>query len=117
MSSEYQDLGAVYEIFAGQTETFSATIIDPNTGNALDLSDTSIYDTMTVSIVKPNNNILGIVDGTYYTRPSGITQFTVDSTIANNNNLGNYIAQIQLWNNSGVCVLEQTANFNILRSR
>lgn len=117
MSSEYQDLGAVYEIFAGQTETFSATIIDPNTGLNLDLSDTTIYNTMSVKIVKPNNNIIGIVSGTYVTRPSGFTQFTVDDTIATNNNLGNYIAQIELYNEDGVRVLEQISNFNILRSR
>lgn len=119
MSNVYSDLGAEYVTYAGTTETFSATIIDPDTGAAMDLTDTTKFanGNANARIVKPNNNIIGIVAITYNDRTNGIVQFTVDDTIATNNNLGNYIVEIILGNNSNKPILQQNANFNIKRTR
>lgn len=119
MSQVYQDLGAVYETYAGTTETFSATIIDPDLGTPMNLTDTTKFanGNANAKIVKPNNNIIGIVPITYNDRTNGIVQFTVDDTIATNYNLGNYIVEIILGNASNKPILQQNANFNIKRTR
>jgi len=116
MSTTRIDYGVLFEILAGSTKIFQFTVIDPETGQAKDLTDTSTFDTGQVKIVKPDNTIITTVTVTYTDRINGIVQFTVPATDANNANAGNWIGELELSNTTPLVVEQQFFNFNILES-
>lgn len=116
MSTTRIDYGVTFEISAGTTKIFQLTVIDPETGNAKDLSNTSTYDTGEVKIYKPDNTIIGTLAITYIDRPNGKVQWTVTPTEASNTNAGNWIGDLELSNDTPLIIEQQFFNFNILES-
>lgn len=116
MSTTRIDYGVTFEISAGTTKIFQFTVIDPETGQPKDLSDTATYDDGDVKIYKPDATIIGTLTITYTDRPNGIIQFIVTPTEANNTNAGNWIGDLELINTTPDIVEQQFFNFNILES-
>ena len=58
MSTERNDFGTSFIIFAGSTKTFTLTIKDPDTGLVFNLSNTTDFDTGEVKIIKPDGTII-----------------------------------------------------------
>ncbi len=116
MSTTRIDYGVVFEISAGTTKIFQFTVIDPETGDPKDLSNTTTYDTGEVKIYKPDNTVIATLTVSYTDRPNGEVQFTVTSTEATNANAGNWIGDLELSNDTPLIVEQQFFNFNILES-
>lgn len=116
MSTRRIDYGVTFEISAGSTKIFQFTVIDPVTGTAKNLSDTTIFATGQVKIYKPDNTIIGTLTVSYTDRVNGIIQFTVTATEATNANAGNWIGDLELSNDVPLIVEQQFFNFNILES-
>lgn len=116
MSTTRIDYGTLLEIFAGTTKLFTLIIKDPVTGDPKDLSDTAVYNTGSVKIVRPDTTIVATLSVTYSDRPNGEIEFTVTSSIAKNENAGNWIGNMELVNDSALVVEQQNFNFNIIES-
>ncbi len=116
MSTTRIDYGVTFEISAGTTKIFQFTVIDPETGQPKDLSNTTTYDTGQVKIYKPDNTVIATLAVTYTDRPNGEVQFTVTATEATNANAGNWIGDLELSNDTPLIVEQQFFNFNILES-
>lgn len=116
MSIRRIDYEVTLEIFAGTRKDFELVIEDPSTGEAKDLSDTNTYNDGNVKIVKPDGTIITTVSITYNDRPNGIVGFTIDETVATNDNAGNWIGNVELINNVPKTIDQQLFNFNILEN-
>ncbi len=116
MSTTRIDYGVKFDISAGTTKIFQFTVIDPETGQAKDLSDTGTYATGEAKIYMPDGTIIGTLTITFTDRPNGIVQFTVTPTEANNTNAGNWIGDLELSNTGADIVEQQFFNFDILES-
>jgi len=116
MSTIRTDYNLIYEIFAGTKKTFTLIVEDPGTGNVLDLSDTSIYNTATVKIVKPDGTLIATITAVYSNRVAGEIDFTVDETVSTNKNAGNWLGDMELVNTNSETVNQQLFNFNIRES-
>jgi len=116
MSTTRTDFGVILEMLVGSTKVFEFTIIDPATGTAKNLSDTAVFATGEVKIVKPDNTVIVTVVITYTDRPNGVVEFTISSATAINANAGNWIGELELSNNVPLVIEQQFFNFNILES-
>jgi len=116
MSTTRIDYGVTFEISAGTTKIFEFTVIDPETGQAKDLTDTATYATGEVKIYKPDNTIIGTLTISYTDRVNGKVQWTVTPTEASNTNAGNWIGDLELSNTTPLIIEQQFFNFNILES-
>jgi len=116
MSTTRIDYGVKFDISAGTTKIFQFTVIDPETGQAKDLTDTNTYATGQVKIYKPDNTIIGTLAVTFVDRLNGLIQWTVTPTEASNANAGNWIGDLELSNTTPVIIEQQFFNFDILES-
>jgi len=116
MSTTRIDYGVTFEISSGTTKIFQFTVINPETGQPKDLTDTSTYATGVAKIYKPDSTIIGTLTISYTDRANGIVQFTVTPTEATNANAGNWIGDLELSNTTPLIIEQQFFNFNILES-
>jgi hypothetical protein len=121
MSVNREDFGVEYVVFAGTTKTLEAIIIDPDTGNNKDLSNTSVYATGVAKVYKPDGTAVGsnmtISYGDAADRTAGLVTFTVlASSQSTNANAGNWIGEIELSNVSPLVVEQQKFNIKIIES-
>ena len=116
MSVRRQDFGSELEMYVDTEKTFQLSIIDPETNDAQDLTNTTIFSTGVVKIYKPDGTIISTSNITYIDRAGGVVEFTMletDSVLAN---AGNWIGDLELVNTSSKIVDQQKFNFNILVS-
>ena len=116
MSTTRIDYGTLLEIFAGTTKLFTLIVKDPVTGLPEDLSDTAVFNTGRVKIIRPDTTIVATLSITYSDRPNGEIEFTVTSTAATNANAGNWVGNMELENDSAQIVEQQNFNFNIIEN-
>lgn len=116
MSTTRIDYGTLLDIFAGTTKLFTLIVTDPVTGDPKNLSDTSVFNTGRVKIVKPDTTIIATLSITYSDRPNGEIEFTVTSADATNANAGNWVGNMELENDSAQIVEQQHFNFNIIEN-
>lgn len=117
MSTTRTDYNALQEIFVGTTKAFAPTIIDPNTGQAKDMTDTAIYSTVIFKIYTPEYVQIGTdITGTFIERSEGLIQYVVNDTITTSENAGNWIGDIEFYNIDEDLIDQQQVNFNILQS-
>ena len=119
MSMRRTDLGETYEVYTGTTKELEATIINPDSGNAQDLSDTNVYTTGIAIIYKPDGTQIGGNMAISFDTPrsTGITFFTVLATHSHILNAGNWIGLIQFFNVGGDIIDQQVFNINIKETR
>ena len=117
MSTERNDFGTSFIIFAGSTKTFTLTIKDPDTGLVFNLSNTTDFDTGEVKIIKPDGTIITTVAIVYSNRTDGEVQFEILAADATNANAGNWKGELELSNDSAVVIEQQAFNFNIIESQ
>lgn len=116
MSSVYEDLGETYENTVGSIIQYESVIEDPETGQNMNITDTSVFATVTVIIYKPNGNLICVpITGTYLDRPNSIVEW--QNPAFTNAVAGNWKGVIQLFNNAGTMITQQFFNFNINRVR
>lgn len=117
MSQVYEDYGTLYTIFAGTTKVFTSIIIDPNTGKAMDMTNTNIFTTGTVDVTQADGTIIqsGIAVN-FIVRTAGNSQITWIAGPFTNLQAGNWKAYLKIVNTIGVQVDTQVANFNIYES-
>src|SRR3990167_5087663 len=116
MSTRRTDYGVTFEVHSGVTKVLTATIIDPDSGEAKDLSDTNVYTTGTAIIYKPDGTQIGSNMAVTFIAPrtAGDVSFTVTSSSHTNIlNSGNWIGLIKFYNVSSVLIDEQMFNINI----
>ena len=80
------------------------------------LTDGSVFDTGFFNILAGDFTLIATVPISYFDRPNGIIEFTVDDTITTNTNAGNWNGEVQLINVLSQTILQQVLNFNILES-
>ena len=114
MSLRRTDYGATLDMFIGSTKDFQIQVEDPETSDAQDLSDTSIYATGNFLILKPDGTQIASVSITYTDRLNGLVSFTIDDTVTTSANAGNWIGKVQFVNEFGDIIDQQAMNFNIL---
>ena len=123
MSIVRTDFGVLYEVTAGTTKTLEATMTDPDTGEAQDMSDTDIFATGIVKIFKPDyttaiGSDMAINFGDPADRLAGLIKFTVSGTDqATIANAGNWIGEIEISNTTPVVVNQKQFNINIIMSK
>lgn len=117
MSTTRIQYETVFEQFVGETRTFEITVKDPDTGGALNLSDTTTYATARVKITKPNGTIIATLAANYSDRNNGKVTYTVDDTIATEANAGNWMGLLELLNSTPKIITKQRFNHNILESK
>lgn len=109
--------GRLLEIYEGGSKTFEFTIIDPETGEAQDMSDNLIFNSGTVTILKPSGDIIGTVNISFTDRLNGVVDFTIEPPISDTENVGNWIGHLEILNEVGQIIDQQNFNFNILSKR
>jgi len=117
MSLNREDFGVTYPVYVGTSKALEATVIDPDTGNAKDLSDENIYASGIARIFKPDGTQIGSDMAITFGDPrtSGVVTFTVlntSHTLAAN--AGNWIGKLVFKNVSNVVIDQQKFNLNIL---
>lgn len=116
MSQRRYDYGTTHELFAGTSKIFRFQIIDPETGEPKSLLDDDVYATGKVKWVKIDFSLIGTFDVSYVTRSTGIVEYYVDSDVSTNENAGNWIGELELFNTDGKTVEQQRFNANIYES-
>jgi len=114
MSTVRTSYPLLFEIFVGSEKTFLTTITDPDTSEAVDLSNTSTFATGNFKIVKPDDTIITTISISYTSRASGVISFTVPNTVTTILNAGNWIGNVQLLDSTSKIIEQQIFNFNIL---
>lgn len=103
------------QITAKSTKMFRVTIFDSN-NNVQPLTDQNVFNTGKFNILAGDFTLIATVDISYFDRPNGVIEFTIDDTIATNTNAGNWNGEVQLINEQVQTILQQNLNFNILES-
>jgi len=118
MSVRREDFGTTFDVHAGTTKTLQLTILDPDTGSAKSLTDTSVYASGVVKIYKPDGTLVGSsMSVTFSDRANGVIIFTVSGTDqATNTNAGNWIGEIEFSNVTPLKIDQQFFNINIKES-
>lgn len=116
MSVRREDFGTKLDIYVDSEKTFQLNVINPNTGLAEDLTNTTIYNTGTVKVYKPDGTVVLSVTLTYADRANGVVEFTVLETHTVIANAGNWIGDMELIDDTAKIIDQQKFNFNILVS-
>jgi len=116
MSTVRKDFGTILEMNAGSTKKFTLTVNDPDTGLAVNMSDTAVYATSQFKIVKPGGTLIATVSVTYLDRTNGKVEFTILAVDATNANAGNWEGDLEFSDNSPKVIDQQQINFNIKES-
>lgn len=116
MSQRYTDYGVTLEIFADTEKVFQLTIIDPETNEVQQLTNTALYSTVDVKIVKPDGSLIVTVPAIYADRPNGLVEFTITPSANMLSNAGNWIGEVEFFNTNSIKIDQQRFNFNILES-
>lgn len=117
MSINREDFGELYEVESGTTKVLESVIIDPDTGGVKDLSDTNVYATGIVQILKPDGTQIGedMIVIFQAPRTAGIVTFTVTNTHSAVANAGNWTGKIIFKNISTIIIDQKKFNLNILQ--
>lgn len=114
------DYGTTLEISAGTTKVMELQVENPVTSDPADLTDTNIYNTGKVIILKSDGTEIGTANMTYEDRANGIISFTPDDDESGGNgitvetNAGNWIGKAIFINILGITIDQRRFNFNIL---
>lgn len=117
MSQNREEFEIEFDIYVGTAKALELTITDPDTSEAKDLSDTNIYSTGIVQILKPDGTQVGTDMNCSFSSPrtSGIITFTVTSTSHTlSTNAGNWIGKAIFKNISNQVIDQQKFGLNIL---
>ena len=117
MSINREDFGVTFDVNVGTSKELELTVIDPDTGVAKDLSDTNVYATGIVQILKPDLTQIGANITIFFDTPrtTGIVTFTVTNTSHTlAANAGNWIGKVIFKNVSNQVIDQQKFNLNIL---
>jgi len=117
LSTNRRDFGVLFEVHVASTKTFEFTVIDPDTGTFRDLTDTNVYATALVKIVKPDGTqIASNITVSFTNRAAGIVEFTVSNTHTAAANAGNWVGELEISSITPNVIDQQFFNFNILES-
>jgi len=114
MSTTRESFQFTFEIFVGSEKTFLVTITDPDTNEAIDLSNTNTYNSGNFRIIKPDETVITTITIAFADRLNGVVSFTVPDTVTITSNAGNWIGNVQLLDSSSTIIEQQVFGFNIL---
>lgn len=118
MSLIREKFGVEFNVFVGTSKRLELTIINPDTNEATDLSDTDIYRTAIAKIYKPDGTPIGTDMNVNYTdRENGIVSFVITSARHTTlENAGNWIGEIEFISANTLVIDQQKFNLNIIES-
>ena len=109
--------GRLLEIYEDGSKTFEFTIINSETGEAQDMSDDIIFNSGTVTILKPSGDTIGDTSISFTDRDNGVVDFIIEPPISDTENVGNWIGHLAILNEDSQIIEQQNFNFNILSKR
>ncbi len=116
MSMNRTDYGLKYDVEVDSQKPLTITLGDPNTGGALNMGDTTQYNSGVVKIIKPDGTIIANVVITFDDRPNGVVGFTildVDTVLAN---AGNWTGNLEISSDAPKIITQLKFNYNIIES-
>jgi hypothetical protein len=116
MSMNRQRFEADYDIFVGTEKTITLTVLDPDTGGGVVMTNTALYSTGNFKIVKPDGSIISTLPITYFDRNNGVINVTILDTVTVLANAGNWVGDLELINSTGKKIDQQLVGINILES-
>lgn len=116
MSLIRKDFGLLFEVEVGSEKPLTITVKDPVTGDGLNMTDVTQYDSGVVKIVRPNGTIIVSVAITFDNRANGLVGFKILDTTTILANAGNWQGNLEILNDAGKIVQQLQFNYNIIES-
>src|SRR5574337_321136 len=114
MSQVYKDYGTLYTISVGTTKMFTSVIIDPNTGQAMDMTNQTVFTSGSVDITQADGTLIqSAIPINFSVRTAGASRITWVAGPFTNLQAGNWKAFLKINNSLGIQIDGQTYNFQI----
>lgn len=108
MSIVRSDFNTIITIFKNSVKTIEFTVKDEN-GEVVDMSNSVIYNSGTVTIAYPDNTIIGTVPITFSNRENGLVTFPTNTSI--NSLPGGWKGHMDILNSDSTVIEQQDFNF------